>query len=133
MQIKIFLELSGEFVNTHIDGENDNCENFQDAEESEEEKISTEKLKGTLGGKDIIQLKSNFIPRGLIPLEKLFDQNDVAKDPKVKPDDNAIEDRNIGTKENPKIVKLSKNFPIKEKRRICEFDEKVYKCILLEL
>ena len=72
-------------------------------------------MKGTLGGKDIIQLKSNFIPRGLIPLEKLFDHNDVAKDPKVKPADNAIEDRNIGTKENPKIVKLSKNFPTKEK------------------
>ena len=54
MQIKRFLELSREFVNTHIDGENDNCENFQDAEESEEEMINTEKLKGTLGGKDMI-------------------------------------------------------------------------------
>ena len=97
MQIKRFLELSREFVNTHIDGENDNCENFQDAEKSEEEMINVEKLKGTLGGKDIIQLKSNFIPRGLIPLEKLFDQNDVAKYPKVKPADNAIEDKNIGT------------------------------------
>ena len=62
MQIKIFLELSGEFANTHIDGENDNCENFQDAEESEEEMINTEKLKGTLGGNDIIELKINFIP-----------------------------------------------------------------------
>ena len=115
MQIKIFLELSGEFVNTHIDGENDNCENFQDAEESEEEMINTEKLKGTLGGKDIIQLKSNFKPRGLIPLEKIFDQNDVAKDPKVKPTDNAVEDKNIGTEENPRIVKLSKNLPAREK------------------
>ena len=115
MQIKIFLELTGEFVNTQIDNKNDNCENFKDAKESEEQKINSEKLKGTLGGKDIIQLKSNFIPRGLIPLEKLFDQNDVAKDPKVKPADNAIEDINIGTKENPKIVKLSKNLPAKEK------------------
>ena len=33
----------------------------------------------------------------------------------MKPADNAIEDRNIGTKENPKIVKLSKNLPAKEK------------------
>ena len=72
-------------------------------------------MKGNLGGKDIIQLKSNFIPRGLIPLEKLFDQNDVAKDPKVKPADNAIEDRNIGTEENPKIVKISRNLSAKEK------------------
>ena len=28
MQIKTFLEMSGEFVNTQIDSENDNCENF---------------------------------------------------------------------------------------------------------
>ena len=51
----------------------------------------------------------------MIPLEKIFDQNDVAKDPKVKLADNAIEDINIGTKDNPKIVKLSKNLPAKEK------------------
>ena len=61
-------------MNTHIDAEKDDSENFQDAEQNEEKKIGTKKLKGTLGGKDIIQLKRNFIPRGLIPLEKLFDQ-----------------------------------------------------------
>ena len=124
MQIKIFLEFSSEFVNTHIDAENDNSESFQDVEENEEEKTITEKLKGTLGGKDVIQLKSNFIPRGLIPLEKLFDQNDVAKDPKEKLADNAIEDRNIGTKENPKIVKLSKNFLAKEKEEYVDLMQK---------
>ena len=36
-QIKIFLELSGEFVNTQIDSENNNFEKFQVVEESEEE------------------------------------------------------------------------------------------------
>ena len=111
MQIRRFLELSGEFVNTYIDTENDNGESFQDFEELEKEKDGTEKLKGTLGGKDIIQLKNNFIPRGLIPLEKLFDQNDVAKNPKVKPVENAVEDRNIGTEENHKIIKVSKKLP----------------------
>ena len=48
-------------------------------------------------------------------MEKKIDQNDVAKNPKVNPIKNAVEDRNIGTKENPKIIKLSKNFPVKEK------------------
>ena len=95
MQIKRFLELSGEFVNTHIDAENDNGENFQDDEEPEKEKGGAEKLKGTFGGKDIIQLKNNFIPRGLIPLEIFFDQNDVAKNPKVNLVENAVEDRRI--------------------------------------
>ena len=49
MQIKIFLELSGEFLNTQIDSENDNFENFQDAEESEEEIVENKKLKNSLG------------------------------------------------------------------------------------
>ena len=35
MQLKTFLELSSEFVNTQIDSENDNLENFQDVEEGE--------------------------------------------------------------------------------------------------
>ena len=48
-------------------------------------------------------------------MEKLFDHNDVAKNPKVKPIENVVEDRNIGTEENPKIIKLSRNFPVKEK------------------
>ena len=78
-------------------------------------KLKIKKLKSMLGGKDIIQLHSNFIPRGLIPLEKLFDQNDVVEDPKVKLADNVVEDKNIATEETPRVVKLSKNLSIKEK------------------
>ena len=51
MQIKIFLDLSSEFVNNQIDSANDNFENFQDAEESEEEIVENIKLKNSLGGK----------------------------------------------------------------------------------
>ena len=47
MQIRRFLELSIEFVNTHIDTKNDNGEKFQDDEEPGKEKDGTEKLKGT--------------------------------------------------------------------------------------
>ena len=70
-----------------------------------------------IGGKDIIQLKGNYIPKGLILLEKLFDQNDVSKDPKVQPNENDIRDQNIGTKDSPKIVKLSKNLHAEEKQK----------------
>ena len=52
--------------------------------------FNIKKLKNMIGGKDIIQLKSNHIPKGLIPLEKLFDKNDVAKYPKVYPNENDI-------------------------------------------
>ena len=64
--------MPSEFVNTQIDSENDNFENFQNHEESEEEIAENKKLKKSPGGKDIVQLKRNHIPRGLIPLEKLF-------------------------------------------------------------
>ena len=97
MQIKRILELSGEFVNTQVESENDNCENFQDVEESEEEIDENIKFKKSLGGKDIVQLKSNHIPIVLIPLEKPFYQNGVARNPKVNPIDDAIEEKNIGT------------------------------------
>ena len=60
MQIQIFLELSGEFVNTQIDNKNDKFENFQDIEENEEETAENKKLKNTLGGKYAIQLKKKL-------------------------------------------------------------------------
>ena len=44
-----------------------------------------------------MQLKGNFIPMGLVPLEKLFDPNDVAKEPQLFPSWEDVEDVNIGT------------------------------------
>ena len=99
MQIRRFLELSGEFVNTRVENENGNDRTPEDEEEVDSEE-DAKNLRKTLGGKDIIQLKNNFIPRGLIPLERLFDQNDVGKNPKVKPVGDAVEDRNIGPEED---------------------------------
>jgi hypothetical protein len=62
-----------------------------------------------------MQLPSNHIPKGLFPLERIFDNNDVAVKAK-KPDDEAdIYECNIGTKEDPKHVKLSRSLS-KEKR-----------------
>ena len=75
--------------------------------------MEIEKLKCSLGGKYIVQLKSNHIPRGLTPLENLFDQNDVVRYPKVKPVENDVEYKNIGTEENPIIIKLSNKLPAK--------------------
>ena len=115
MQIKRFLDMFGEFVNTHIDEDSANPKNFLDIEEEGEEAVGMGTLKDSLGGKDIVQLKSNHIPMGLIPLESLFDQNDVARDSKVEPAMDAIEDVDIGTEGDPKIVKLSKKMPTKEK------------------
>jgi len=53
-------------------------------------------------------LKGNLIPRGLVPLEKLFDLDDVAKDPQLFPSYEDVEEVNIGTKTHPKIIKFSR-------------------------
>jgi hypothetical protein len=64
----------------------------------------------------ILQLKNNFIPKGLVPLEKLFDRNDVPIKPIVHPKDENVDDCNIGTDEEPKYIKLSKqNVDLKQR------------------
>ena len=63
-------------------------ENFSDDENFAESDERQKNLKNRIGGKGIIQLKINFIPNGLILLEKLFDHNDVAKNLAIQPNKN---------------------------------------------
>jgi hypothetical protein len=63
----------------------------------------------------IVQLPRNHIPKGLVPLERIFDSNDVAVKSIRSIDDADISECNIGTKENPKFVKLSRSLS-REKR-----------------
>ena len=64
---------------------------------------------------EIIDLKENFLPVGLTPLEDMFDANDVPKKPKMQPINTAIEEYNIGTTKKPKIIKLSQSLPPNQK------------------
>jgi hypothetical protein len=61
-----------------------------------------------------LQLNNNFIPKGMVPLEKIFDKNDVPVKPIILPKDENIED-SIGTKDEPKYINLSKGIPAKYK------------------
>ena len=54
IQIKIFLVLSYEFVNTQIHIENRNSENFQENVQFAEENVEHKRLKNMIGGKEII-------------------------------------------------------------------------------
>ena len=60
---------------------------------------------------DILQLKDNNVPKGLIPLEELFDQYDVVRKPTLVPTEKGVEDVNIGIAEKSKFIKLSKYLP----------------------
>ena len=64
---------------------------------------------------EVIQLKDNFLPTGLTPLEDIFDSNDIPRKPKLQPLNTAIEEYNIGTAEEPKIIKLSASLPPDQK------------------
>lgn len=76
--------MSGEFGNLTIDQEN-----MYDKKESAESKPT---YLTQLAGEDIIQLKSNSFPRGMVPLEDTFDSNDVARSPKVDIRDDEVEE-----------------------------------------
>ena len=64
---------------------------------------------------EIIELKDNFLPTGLTPLEDIFDSNDIPRKPKMQPLNAAIEECNISTIDKPKIIKLSASLPPDQK------------------
>jgi hypothetical protein len=68
-------------------------------------------------GHNIVELKTNHIPMGLVPLERLFDSHDVSRGAAIKNKEEEVMDCNIGTVENPKIVKLSKALPPEQNDR----------------
>ena len=61
-ELNRFLQVVDEFSDMHVDQQNLNVEESQKP-----------MLKKKLGQHDIVQLPNNYIPRGLVPLEKLFD------------------------------------------------------------
>ena len=85
-----------EFAATQVDQENQNLELPEVLEE-----LPHENLMNNIAGHKVLQLKSNFIPRGLIPLEQIFDRNDIPVRPTVKPEPANTHQYNLGTEENP--------------------------------
>ena len=69
---------------------------------------------------EVLKSKDQSLPKGLVPLEELFDLNDVAKKPKLEPIESEVEECNIGNKEKPKIIKLSKTLPAHIKLKCIE-------------
>jgi ribonuclease HI len=111
-QIRKFLEMVDDFAETHIDQENQNYHTWimQEGEDPQgfQEKIANHRM---------LVLKSNQIPKGLIPLERLFNQNDMPLKSNFQPQPEEVEDYDIGTKEEPRIVKISRYIPPKTKSK----------------
>jgi hypothetical protein len=73
-----------EFSNTTIDEEC--C-----SDEDESARSNENPFQNQIVGRDIIQLKNNIIPKDLVPLEKMFYENDVAKKPKITASEEDVE------------------------------------------
>jgi ribonuclease HI len=109
-QIKKFLTAVGEFSETHPDQENQN-DSMWIMQEGEDPETFREKI----ADHRMLVLKNNQIPKGLIPLERLFDQNDVPVKSTLQPQPEEVEDCDIGTEKESRIVKISKFLPPKVK------------------
>lgn len=72
------------------------------------------------GESEVFNLKDNHLPKGLTLLEDLFDSNDIPKKPKMEPLKVDIEEYNLGTEENPKMIKLSKSLTPDQKLKYVE-------------
>jgi hypothetical protein len=103
-EIKKILESVDEFSALHIDRDHD-------SESSPHADVFLNKI----ANHHIVQLPRNHILKGLVPLERLFDGNDVAINFRGSVDDVEVAEYNIGTEKDPKFVKLSSRLS-REKR-----------------
>ena len=65
-QVQKFLECVSQFSESQIDEEEGSVESLDKAS-----------YKNMISGQEIIDLKTNHIPKGLVPLERLFNNNDA--------------------------------------------------------
>jgi hypothetical protein len=102
--IQRFLKTIEEFSNISID---------QDNEDDDVEVHTANVLQDIIVGKKIIELKKNHMPRGLVPLEILFDHNDFSRKVVIQTEETDVVDCDISSDSNPKMVKISRKIPEK--------------------
>ena len=107
-EVNRFLQVIDEFSETQIDQEN----------EALEESLQSQ-LKNKISKISIVQLPSNHIPKGLVPLEKMFEQNDVPYKAAQKEDQSAVHKHNIGSPDHPKYINLSTHLSTAQSSEYC--------------
>jgi hypothetical protein len=93
------LKTIEEFSNISID---------QDDEDGEVEVHVAGVLQENVVGHKIIELKTNHLPKGLVPLERLFYHNDVSRKVVIQTKETDVVDCDIGPDTNPRLVKISR-------------------------
>jgi ribonuclease HI len=104
LEIKIFLDIVDDFSALHIDQDPDS-----------EIDPHADVFMNKIVVHHIIQLPNNHIPKGIVPLERIFYNNDVAMKVGMSIDDVDIFECNTSTEKNSKFVKLTNSLS-REKR-----------------
>jgi hypothetical protein len=91
--IKKFMEVIDEFENTQIDSYGEEETKQMVGEETK----SIPEFNDNMAEHKFPQLMNDLIPKRMVPLEQLFDRNDVPVKPTILPKDDNTEDCNIGT------------------------------------
>jgi hypothetical protein len=89
-----------EFSETHIDQENQNDPIWIMQEDEDPENFQDK-----IANHQMLVLKNNQIPKGMIPLERLFDKDGIPLKSTLRPQSEEVDDCDIGTKEEHNIVK----------------------------
>jgi hypothetical protein len=98
-EIQIFLKTIEEFSNISID---------QDNEDEDVELHAADVLQDSVVGHKIIELKTNHLHKGLVPLEILFEHSDVSRKVVIQTKENDVVDCDISYDSNPRLVKISR-------------------------
>ena len=107
-EIKRFLQVIDEFSEMQIDQENEALEESPQSQ-----------LRNKIGKDSIVQLLSNHIPKGLIHLERLFDQNDVPYKVAQKEDQSVVCKHDIGSLDQPRYINLSTHLSDAQNAEYC--------------
>jgi hypothetical protein len=66
----------------------------------------------------LIQLRTNKIPRGLVPLEKFFDRSDAFVGTNKPCANQQVIEVDIGSKESPRLIKIGQDCTPREREKI---------------
>jgi len=83
------------------------------------EECNQSKLMDKIGQDSIVQLPSKHIPKLLVPLEKLFDHNDVPYKPAKKENESAFQRHNVWSPAHPKYINLSTHLSSTQSSKYC--------------
>jgi ribonuclease HI len=104
VELTRFLAVIDEFADLQIDQENEH-----------DNEIEKPKFRSKIAAHEIVQLSTNRIPKGLIPLERLFDNNDVAVKLENGEKDSEVLQYNVASEQDPKYVNLASHLTEKQR------------------